>query len=129
MMLEFLDTPLDESVLDSLRLLEDESEPNLLAQLLRLYLVEAPHYVSEIEQALLAGNISMIEMPAHSLRSVSSSIGALYVCKYACALETAARAQDRQAVIILVEELCREFERVKLEIRYMIRLDGLSKAV
>jgi HPt (histidine-containing phosphotransfer) domain-containing protein len=58
------------------RLVEDLSDPQLVASVVRTYLRELPPRVAAIERALAADDREALEAAAHVLRSTSAAVGA-----------------------------------------------------
>jgi HPt (histidine-containing phosphotransfer) domain-containing protein len=68
---------IDESLLDSYRVLQDEGQPDVVAELIDIYLDDLPERLASVREALSAGEPSKIRSAAHALKGSSASIGAV----------------------------------------------------
>ena len=95
-------SPLDEKTLAYLRAtLGDDFLPELIAA----YLEETPLLIKDLQQALAEGNAQAFTRPAHSIKSSSSSLGALDFSKKARELETIGKSGDLSQAAIKLNEL------------------------
>ena len=78
---------LDPRTLDALRRLTPPGEPDVLAQVLQLFLDQAPLRLARLRSALAEGNVVEFQRAAHSLKGATGNIGAR-------ALHDAARRAD-----------------------------------
>jgi HPt (histidine-containing phosphotransfer) domain-containing protein len=111
---------LDPSVLDTLRSLTPPGEPDVLSEVLRMFLTEVPPRLDRLRNAWAAGNIEEVHRAAHSLKGSAGNIGAnalFAVCKE---LDEKSRAGDVGAVGPLVDALGVEYGRVETEIARLI---------
>src|SRR6266498_1426123 len=67
--------PIDKTVLEFLAEAQDEDEPDLIVELIDLYLDDAPKLVGEIRRAAKGGDANAIKRAAHALKGSSGSIG------------------------------------------------------
>jgi two-component system sensor histidine kinase/response regulator len=99
---------LDQGALDRLK---EWGGDKLLAQMLRLYLDNAPGRMSQIHSGLADGNIKDTEKGAHSLKSSSANVGAEHVRRIAADIERAAAGGDVTAVQALLPSLENAFSQ------------------
>lgn len=107
---------LDQSVIDVLRSLTPPGEPDVLNEVLSLFLAEVPPRLEKLRNAQAAGDIELIHRIAHSLKGSAGNIGAnamFAVCKE---LDEKSRAGDTGAAGPLIEALGVEYSRVEAEI-------------
>ena len=71
------DRAIDPQVIQGLRELGGEDEPELLAELIEIFLEDAPKRMKDITEGLAHGDLARIERGAHTLKSSSANIGAL----------------------------------------------------
>ena len=71
------DRAIDPHVIQGLRELGGEDEPELLAELIGIFLEDAPLRMKDITEGLAHGDLARIERGAHTLKSSSANIGAL----------------------------------------------------
>jgi HPt (histidine-containing phosphotransfer) domain-containing protein len=111
---------LDPAVLDGLRSLTAPGEPDVLSEVLNLFLVEVPPRMDRLRNAWAAGNIEEVHRAAHSLKGSAGNIGAnafFAVCKD---LDEKSRSGDTGAIGPLVEAMGVEYGRVQVEIARLI---------
>jgi HPt (histidine-containing phosphotransfer) domain-containing protein len=66
----------DPEVIEQLRFLEDEDQPNVVAELLTLYIEHAPPKLQAIHEALERADFAALKRAAHSLKGSSANVGA-----------------------------------------------------
>jgi len=88
---------LDLAVIDGLRELGGEEDPQLLFELIELFLEDAPARLAEMEEALDTQNLDGMRRAAHTLKSSSANMGAVTFSQLCRDLEAAARASDASA--------------------------------
>ena len=71
------DRAIDPQVIQGLRELGGEDEPELLAELIGIFLEDAPLRMNDITEGLAHGDLGRVERGAHTLKSSSANIGAL----------------------------------------------------
>ncbi len=103
----------DMAVLTSFEEAQGEGEPDLVVELIDLYLEDAPHRVAAIREALAKTDGQSLERAAHGLKGSSASLGAGQVAVLCEELELIAHDFSFQAVAVVVTRLEREFERVR----------------
>ena len=111
---------LDPAVIDSLRQLTPPGEPDVLDEVLRLFLDEVPRRLDRLRAAWSAGDVTEVHRAAHSLKGSAGNIGAhaLYaVCKQ---LDERGKAGDLAGTEHLVAALAEEFGKVEGEIRRLL---------
>jgi HPt (histidine-containing phosphotransfer) domain-containing protein len=111
---------LDQSVIASLRQLTPPGEPDVLTEVLQMFLHEVPPRIDRLRNAWASGNIEELYRSAHSLKGSAGNVGAqrLYeVCKQ---LDDAGRSGDVANSAPLVEALGIEYGKVEAEIHLII---------
>ena len=111
---------LDPAVLDSLRQLTPPGEPDVLNEVLRIFLQEIPPRVERLRTFLAAGNIVEVQREAHSLKGSAGNIGAgsLYdICRQ---VDDQGRSGDLTGLSTLVDALTVEFDKVEVEIHRLL---------
>lgn len=104
---------LDRSVLASLRELQEEGEPDIVAEVGGLFIEHAPHKIASIKKAASEGNAKALEVAAHSLKSSSSYIGALKLSAFSKELEFMGRNGSLEGSVEKAAKVEAEFKRVK----------------
>jgi len=69
-------TELDRTALDSIRALQQEGQPDILAKIIRLYLTNSAKLMQHIEEAVSKGDAVQLRDAAHGLKSSSANVGA-----------------------------------------------------
>lgn len=106
---------LDRAVLDRLRQLTPPGGADVLAEVLSVFLDDAPRRVARLRTALGAQDADGVARDAHSLKGSTGNIGAKALQAICRAIEEHARARDLGAVAALIDDLDREFARVEAE--------------
>jgi two-component system, sensor histidine kinase and response regulator len=68
---------IDARVIQGLRDLGGDDEPELLSELIDIFLEDAPQRMKDITEGLAGGDLGRVERGAHTLKSSSANIGAL----------------------------------------------------
>jgi len=111
---------LDPSVLEVLRSLTPPGEPDVLREVLTLFLAEVPPRLDRVRNAWTAGDIEGIHRAAHSLKGSAGNIGATALFAVCKELDEKSRSGDVGALGPLVDALGVEYERVETEIARLI---------
>ena len=115
------ETPvLDRTVIDALRALTPPGEPDVLAEVLNLFLDEMPPRMRRLRNAWAAGDIQEARRTAHSLKGSAGNIGARRLFEVCSQLEEQARPGDLPGARRLVDALGAEFDKVEAEIRRLL---------
>ena len=114
------DSRLDPEVLDRLRQLTPPDEPDVLNQVLQLFLSDVPQRIERLRNALAAGDIIEVGRSAHSLKGSAGNIGAQALHEICSRLDSQARANDLAGAGPLVDEVSVEFSKVESEIHRLI---------
>src|SRR5437667_11737433 len=103
----------DMAMLTSFEEAQGEGEPDLVVELIDLYLEDTPDRVAAIREALAETDGQSLGRAAHCLKGSSASLGARQVAVLCEELELIAHDCSFQAVEVVVARLEREFERVR----------------
>jgi HPt (histidine-containing phosphotransfer) domain-containing protein len=99
----------DETVLAALEEVQSEGEPDLIVELIDLYLNDAPQRVEAIRAAAAKLDGALLKHAAHTLKGSSGSIGVLQVAKICKILERPDCVSSAAKVEVLLQLLEREF--------------------
>ena len=108
---------LDPAVLSSLRQLTPPGEPDVLTEVLKLFLEEVPPRIVRLRNAWQSGNIQEVQRAAHSLKGSAGNIGARRLHAVCRELDDKGRSGDMAALPRLVAAVTAEFDKVEVEIR------------
>ncbi|HUQ86982.1 MAG TPA: Hpt domain-containing protein [Vicinamibacterales bacterium] len=111
---------LDQAVVEGLRRLTPPGEPDVLAEVLKLFLEEVPPRIARLRNALAAGNIQDVQRAAHSLKGSAGNIGARRLFEVCRQLDEISRSGELTTAPWLVEALGLEFGKVASEIHRLI---------
>lgn len=111
---------LDPAVLDNLRQLTPPGEPDLLLQVLTIFLDEAPKRIERLQSALAAGDAAGVQRAAHSLKGSAGNIGAHALFDASRHLDELGKAGDLAAAASALRHLLDEYARVETEIQRVL---------
>ncbi len=105
--------PVDQSVLAGLRELQEEGEPDILAELCELFLEDVPTQLEALREAAEGGDASSVEQVAHTLKGSCGNMGALKMSNICAELQDIGHSEELSRAIVLVERLGAEFGQVR----------------
>jgi signal transduction histidine kinase/CheY-like chemotaxis protein len=108
---------IDDDVLASLRQLGADDEPNLAAEMGRLFMEEAPPLLAAMREAVRTGDHGALRATAHTMKGSCSSLGARRLSALSLELERQGRAQSMLGAAAKLDQLERELERVRTALR------------
>ena len=111
---------LDPTVIEGLRLLTTPGEPDVLTEVLRMFLMEAPKRMDRLRNAHQAGDIQEVHRSAHSLKGSAGNIGANAMYDICCQIDSKGRGGDVVALPPLIDALGLEFGKAEIEIHRLI---------
>ena len=109
-------TSIDWTVLDGLRGIRGEGEPDLLVELAQIFEEDTPARITALRDALERGDAEGLRLGAHGLKGGSGSLGARRMALIAERIEAIARAGELAPAAEQIEMLGNEFERVRAEL-------------
>ncbi|HEY8551600.1 MAG TPA: Hpt domain-containing protein [Vicinamibacterales bacterium] len=98
---------LDADAIEQLRFLEDDDQPNVVAELVTLFLEHTPGRIAAIRTALAAADAAAVKRAAHSLKGSSANVGARgmrHVCEQLEHRAAAGDLSEAPALLALLEE-------------------------
>ena len=113
---EVFGNALDRSVLASLRELQDDGDPDIIAEVGGLFLEHSPQKIAAILKAVENGDAKGLQTAAHSLKSSSAYVGAMRLSELSRELETMGRSQVMDGAEEKAERLNREYKQVMMEL-------------
>ena len=105
---------IDLAMIEMLRGLRGENEPDPLLELTDAFEADGNQRMQQLRTALSGGDERMVRRAAHSLKGISSSIGAVKMSELSAGLEQADLSAINDAQ---VQELQQEFEKVSAALR------------
>ncbi len=106
--------PLDLSVLESLRGLQGQGEPDIVTELADMFLDDASAQLSSLRAALEGEDARRVEEISHTLKGSSGNMGAARMAEICAQLQDAGASGDLGRSSELLERLEAEFERVRV---------------
>ena len=105
--------PIDRKILDTIRELQLDDGPNILAQVIDLYLHDTPAQLQTLQHALNDADAETVQRTAHSLKSSSANLGAIKLSKLCRELEKMAKEQLMQSIPGQLLAVKNEFQQVQ----------------
>ena len=113
---------LNESCLAAIRRLEEPGGPDLVAQIIGIYLDNASRLLAELRSAAGRNDLISIERCAHTLKSNSAQLGAERFAEVCSALERVARTITPESLHDFLVHLESEYERVRVRLSDQLRM-------
>ena len=104
---------IDRSVLLGLRELQGEGEPDILKELIELFLEDAPNQVEALKEATEMGDAQSVERTAHTLKGSCGNLGAVRMAAICAELEVIRRSGDLAPILTQISRLEEEYGRVR----------------
>jgi CheY-like chemotaxis protein len=120
------DEAVDERALAALRDLQAEGRPDLLAELLAVYLRDTPPRLAALHEALARKDAEAVRREAHAIKGSSGYLGAVEMARLCVELEGQARTGDLIRAAELVQAIAAAFERVRA---HLGALPGAGRAL
>lgn len=111
---------LDPAVIESLRQLTPPGEPDVLNEVLTIFLQEVPPRIERLRTFWAAGNIVEMQRAAHSLKGSAGNIGARALHELSRQIDDKGRSGDLSGLAPLVDALAVEFGKVEVEIHSLM---------
>ena len=104
---------IDWAILDELRMLQAEGEPDFAREMMDLYVENAPQLIDAIQRAIKQNAPADLQRSAHSLKGNSASLGAQRMSTLSFELEKLGRAATIEGALPIAAEVEQEFDRVR----------------
>jgi PAS domain S-box-containing protein len=119
--------PLDLATLESLRELEAADRPDLLSELVDVFLEDAHEQMSLLRIAIASSDTSAIERAAHRLRGGSANLGASALAARCAELEHLGRARTTDGAAVLLDAIEGELGRAELALYQQVGQTPLAR--
>ncbi len=116
----------DAAVLDTLRGLQDEGQPDLLAELVDLYLRDTPPRLAALREARAHADGLALRRESHSLKGSSRAIGAVDMARLCAALEEQAGGAELDGAAETLQALETAFDRARVRLRALAAGEGAA---
>ena len=111
---------LDRDVLATLRQLNEPGEPDVVKEVLALFVADAPRRMEAIVAAVVAHDAAALQRAAHTMKGASGTIGATALQGECRALEEFGKQQNFAAASARLEALEHEYRRVQADIAQLL---------
>ena len=105
--------PLDLAVLEGLRDLQEDGEPDLLAELAEMFLEDAASRITSLKEAVERDDVEAVEEIAHSLKGSCGNMGVREMHRLSSDLQDAGASGDLSGARPLIRRLQEELERAR----------------
>lgn len=106
-------SPIDQKSLDNIRSLQIDGAPDILSQIIQLYLNDTPKLLKKIEEGIASGDATAVQKAAHNLKSSSVNLGALQLSILCKGMETCGRETALEQAPQLLDQIKAQFIRVE----------------
>lgn len=103
---------IDRKTIDRLYELQQEGEPDIVAEMIGIYLSDTPVLLTSAGEALAGNDAKKLRRVAHSLKSTSAHLGAVRLYALCKDMEESARLGDLQNAPAAFAEISAEYPRV-----------------
>ena len=114
-----MDQVLDMSVVEELLSFSDDGDPELLLDLIQMFLDDGPEKVRAVHEGLQAGDFEKMERAAHSLKGSSGNLGARLLQDTCEKIQLATRQRQLDESRRLTTDLDREFADAEAALRQL----------
>jgi CheY-like chemotaxis protein len=102
---------LDEEVIAGLRELQEDDGPDILAELIEMYLSDTPPRLGSLKEAIASGDANAVRELAHSVKGSSSNLGAQRMAQLCAQLEAYGKSGDLSDAGPVAQKLDAEFQK------------------
>ncbi len=108
---------IDEDVLEEIRRMSGEQAPELINNILELYLQQTPGLIDDIQHGTADGDAERVFRAAHALKSSSANIGAVKVSEIAHQVEKLGRHNRVDHVPQHLDTLLESYEEARMNLK------------
>ena len=105
---------LDLATLESLRALSEPGQPDLVTELVDLFLGDVPPRLKKMQAAAAAGDAATVYMQAHTIKGSAGNLGAKAMAALCQSIERPAKTGTLAGAEESIRELMAEYERMKV---------------
>jgi two-component system, sensor histidine kinase and response regulator len=114
-----MDPVLDMSVVEELLSFSDDGDPELLLDLIQMFLDDGPEKVRAVQEGLAAGDFDQMERAAHSLKGSSGNLGARLLQDTCEKIQVATRLRQLEESRSLAGQLQAKFAEAETALRQL----------
>ena len=115
------DSPLDETVLDNIRALQQEDMPDILSELIEIYLKESEKLIQTLSHSVETNDIEGMARSAHSLKSSSGNMGAMALAGLCKDMEENGKRRMMDHAVDNYNLIIAEYRRVQSGLKKQLR--------
>jgi HPt (histidine-containing phosphotransfer) domain-containing protein len=115
---------LDPAALDNIRSIDEDG--SVLAEVIQMYLDEAPPHLANLQAALAAGKATELGVTAHAMKSASFNVGAMALGETCRRLERLGKTGDLTGAAELVASIERQYALVEPALRVELNATGVG---
>jgi len=108
---------LNMEVIDELLALSEDGDPELLVDLIQMYLADSPAKLDAIMRGIAARDWEQVERAAHALKGSSGNLGAVQVQDDCDCIQNACRLAETGAVPARAQELAAHLQAADVALR------------
>ena len=108
-------------VVEELLSLSDQGDPELLVDLIQMYLEDGPHKLEEITEGLATLDYDRVEKAAHSLKGSAGNLGAVLVQNDCETLQVASREHELDTIRSSVGELQSHYRDAEMALQDLLQ--------
>lgn len=123
---EELDDPLDRAALEAIREFGHPGGPDILQQIIVLYLEDSPKRLDGLRSGLNGNDARAVELAAHTLKSTSANLGARKLADDCFKLETMGRKKNLDGSLAVLRRVERGFNQVRTALRSFVPMAGIE---
>ena len=103
------DSVIHSAALDNIRQLNSPGQPDLLIELVTIYVQTVPSRLRQMKEFAQQRNLTALAKEAHTLKSSSANLGAHRVASLCEELESLAKVEGSQGALRLIEQAEKEY--------------------
>jgi len=107
----------DQTVLDGIRALQMDGDPDLVSEVISTFLVETPLILDGLQSALDENDLMTMKRYAHTLKSSSANVGAMPLSKRARSLEADCERESHGINSETISLIMAEYTRTKAALK------------
>ena len=121
---EVQEDPVDHDILIGLRELQQAGEPDLLNELVEVFLTDADPRLVALRKAVEQRDAHTVEREAHTLKGSCANFGAQPLARICHSLQMLGRRQDLEQASALLAHLETEYARVRAALQAELSQEG-----
>ncbi len=115
-----MDDVLDMSIVEELLSFADDGDPELLVDLIQMFLEDGPAKVKAVTDGLDEGDLDKVERAAHSLKGTSGNLGATHLQHSCEAMQLASRSGEIDSVRELTPQIVSHYADAEMALQKLL---------